>query len=875
MKQKIKIYASIFLPIIILLLNFSFASPEISVSWYTNLLEISGNIIYIILWPVLVITGMALWNGLVTGNIFGLTESIYKFWLLMRNFAFLTLAAIILYDVVKWLINSKIFDVAKNIPKYILAWVLIPFSWYFVVFLVSVSNLLIVWVWELPLNFRDNIAKTKDAKILSVNVYLNLADKVQTTDFFRFTAYYTNAINWKAENYITCPFKNPNQKSQNVTDAWNTIFDKWAYYDAIYQSDMDAEALRIKKNFGVIINTDYCAINQRNLMALVWNYKNDCVPISNTSDNIPTSTSCFRIYILGDKWDYVPTPGYTTALIAWEKHIWENNVSMISTDGNNSMVWPLYTIYGSLLNFASISASNVWSTTEVQLMEFLLKFIVSLLAIIPLIGIAVLCIVRVWLIWIIMIFSPFIVLINCLKTRSTKDDNDMIWKSETFWWKGRIASMTRDAGEIVKLIFQPVILIFWLGLWLIFLQTINYKLSGNVSRWSLMWMEVSKNGNKELQFNSNTTNINIKLPQDTFGNSIFFNLFQWLIMNIFGILIMRQIWMMGTKFSKITEKLWGDIQTFGEKIIKESRLIPLPIGENGKLERVSMQSITDWYKKSKSDVIWYYEEKFKDRSYEEIIKPPIEDLKFQMSDESEEANKTLYEETDKITQDANFWSKTSSQKANDFATLFTKSWFVNKPWNLKSSSSLNDAARKLGLNNFEQATNNSDFARSLFENPSVDLDEVFGKYTPTANIFKKNIMYSLSSPTSDTNVTKFITKPLAWITYLKKNKDDGIFIIWYEGIKDGKILFEEPPIYTLPNWKSIIEWNANIELINTFIKENWKDNLKKIYSGVNFGASQTITVNGVANTFVPDVEIKANKWAETYKRDAATETYKL
>jgi iron complex outermembrane receptor protein len=50
-------------------------------------------------------------NDLALGSVFGLDEVLYKFWLVMRNFASLALVGIILYDIVAALRSGKINDV--------------------------------------------------------------------------------------------------------------------------------------------------------------------------------------------------------------------------------------------------------------------------------------------------------------------------------------------------------------------------------------------------------------------------------------------------------------------------------------------------------------------------------------------------------------------------------------------------------------------------------------------------------------------------------------------------------------------------------------------------------------------------------------------
>ncbi|MBP6085863.1 hypothetical protein KA478_01455 [Patescibacteria group bacterium] len=51
------------------------------------MLEAFLKVIYVFLWPILWIAGMAMDNSLVYGEIFGLDGALYKFRSIMKNFA--------------------------------------------------------------------------------------------------------------------------------------------------------------------------------------------------------------------------------------------------------------------------------------------------------------------------------------------------------------------------------------------------------------------------------------------------------------------------------------------------------------------------------------------------------------------------------------------------------------------------------------------------------------------------------------------------------------------------------------------------------------------------------------------------------------------
>jgi len=63
------------------------------------ILDVIINVLYIIIRPLLAITGLALDNSLVYGEVFNMTDMLYKFWRMMMNISFIVLALLILWDI--------------------------------------------------------------------------------------------------------------------------------------------------------------------------------------------------------------------------------------------------------------------------------------------------------------------------------------------------------------------------------------------------------------------------------------------------------------------------------------------------------------------------------------------------------------------------------------------------------------------------------------------------------------------------------------------------------------------------------------------------------------------------------------------------------
>jgi hypothetical protein len=61
------------------------------------------DVIYVILWPLLIIAGWALDNTLVLGEVFHLDRALWQFWVIVRNLANFALGFIVIWMIAKHL----------------------------------------------------------------------------------------------------------------------------------------------------------------------------------------------------------------------------------------------------------------------------------------------------------------------------------------------------------------------------------------------------------------------------------------------------------------------------------------------------------------------------------------------------------------------------------------------------------------------------------------------------------------------------------------------------------------------------------------------------------------------------------------------------
>lgn len=494
-------------------------------------LDVFLNFLYIVLWPMLAITGMALDNTLVYGSVFHLDQILRQIWTVVMYLSFVMLWVTILWDLAKDAIGWKDIStkVKEGIPRWIWAGILIPMSWFLMGVVIDLSTIAIYQVWNIPLTIMQTDSNL-DQKLLEAHstVDLNSAIWVSSEWGFRYSTYYS----CQEENFVPCKISNYQVNQQSQLDYINQFASS---------SKIDVWS----------INTEYCVMT-------------------------PT-----QLYKLNYQWWW--TWAYTS--ITWENFIkWlqDGQVKMSSCNGikdiiqrSQTMVWPLYTIYWSLLNFASINHTDSSKPIEAEVVIFLIKSIVWLLLIIPLIWLAVMSIWRVGMLWLAIAFSPLIVMFQLFK--NNKKLSELQWNMNFKWWIDAKFSLS----NIIKLIFQPVLTVFALGLSLILLSATTSMLTPDTAEQNQTAtnqllrsfdMETSfdeKNNSQCLTIEWYTTTCVTDFPEK-FSSTVFADYFSWIIANIIGILVMRNLLFASMKWNEITDNMVWAVEKVWNNFLKNN-----------------------------------------------------------------------------------------------------------------------------------------------------------------------------------------------------------------------------------------------------------------------------------------------------------------
>lgn len=253
----------------------------------------------------------------------------------------------------------------------------------------------------------------------------------------------------------------------------------------------------------------------------------------------------------------------------WDKRL-QNNPNAMALDSlvKKSKWWvgPLVTIYSSLLNFSQISNT----TSEISFGEIsgemLIKIGFAIWLLFPLVALAIVLVVRIGFLWIMVVMSPFIVL------------------AETFGFADKLGEHFK-LGNIISVIFAPVVTVFALSISLVFMTAMVQSLQNQnkadaitkADRWQKIGITQLNTDNKP-----NTVTYSIlwgcaELNFEGDGWTVAGTLdgFSRFLLNIFAIGLMRAVVFAAITTNSIGKKIWQQVQDFGASIFQTLPIIPV------------------------------------------------------------------------------------------------------------------------------------------------------------------------------------------------------------------------------------------------------------------------------------------------------------
>jgi hypothetical protein len=521
--------------------------------------EYGIKILYLIFRPMLAIAAAWMDNSLVYGDAFFLTNALFKFRQIIRTFANYTIGLYFVWSILAAFFWNKLENVFSGLIKNVaIAAVLVNMSRWMIAALIDLSTVATFSLWALPLYalgddavFKENVYYMKTYTNMNIN-----SSTAQNADSFDFSLIY-GCSEWDGE--IPAEGETETEEGENITRYYlPCAINDWMLYfkDSIVENlswDNYKQNFVNVRAFDTKVDTDmiddyYCVYDKQ----LIRN---------EFGANIKECTILQQLMVDG-KEEGINQCASVDKIVS----------KAVDNTG------PLFTLFSSILNMSELGIStNSWSVKEVGL-NLLIKLVFWIALIIPLIAFAVVMIVRVVYLWLIIAFSPLITIAVALKRGDKLEGkiDDMVTK---------IFKPT----QIVSLIFLPVIATFGLSISIIFLSLLkNLPLIENHS-----WPTATATKNADGCYNDIASSLGLNRDETPEGNSRDIgptslniseparriwtdigNMMSWMVMNLFGVALMRMVVFATLKTNEFTKWIAESIEKTATKFMGT---VPLPL----------------------------------------------------------------------------------------------------------------------------------------------------------------------------------------------------------------------------------------------------------------------------------------------------------
>lgn len=465
-----------------------------------NFNEIASEIIkiaYVFLWPLIFVCGITLDNSLVYGTWLHLDAPLWSLWNIMKNIANFALWFFVLYAILRNLLSAvgmedKKWKPIEVIKKTLISWILIQMSRFLVAAIIDVSTILTYAVWWLPLTVLQTNPQYTNRPIMSLHI--NASSTTNGLDYDIYYTYWDHKISdckivdnfplsWSYIVWAKTPY------------IWNAASDTWFYVDtwycAVWWRPYRYKHVLSWETDGFFPNiysiTDTWDMLNKTYEIQLTQYTNNIN--SWTLDSllkncviIPVDDAA--LYTWCHTWDSI----YWALSLTWNDVFfgWQNENWLLYTIDNlieqsKGYVWPLITIYSSLLDIQSFA--DIWSHTSYveDFISLVFKLLFSLVLIAPLAWMAVVLVVRIWILWVVIAAAPVLILIWVF--------GDMLW------WLSKALPKQLSVWNIIQLVFAPVIITLAISLSLIFINAISGINKSSVQRsevFESLWIQESK-----------------------------------------------------------------------------------------------------------------------------------------------------------------------------------------------------------------------------------------------------------------------------------------------------------------------------------------------------------------------------------------------
>lgn len=573
-----------------------------------SLVDLALKVIYILLWPLLVIAGMSLDNTLVYGSFLHMDAPLRAFRNIMKNFANFALWFLVLFAILKNIFSFGKDDAnrkpQKIITQTLIAGVLIQMSRFVMAALVDLSTIATYAVGALPLNVVSSTPLGKH-KIMQVHVEMDLSKfqksvSSDTNDYFKVS--YSVPATKDGKKIPDLKFSECKEKNhyiigrmdgstgfrndgvfwwiKNACVKWGQlvffnefpdarVWDDDANYKATLLQIIQEDRREAREACGYVVRVNGPSKNLPEDCATAL----DDIQTELIANGRPSEEVNNIMRLMPPPW-FEPVP-FTDWLAHWDNRLQNksstagepiaNALTLDSiVDKSKWFVGPLITMYSSMLDFAQLANTSSDTSFGEITGETLIKTGFAVWLFFPLVALAIVLIIRIWFMRAAIVLSPFLVLLKALNFED-KIKSDFLKKHFSI-------------ANVIKVIFAPVVTVFALSISLVFMST----LVASIKTWGTSGFGITKIETSEAwsqMFRTLKDCLELKLDGfEWFGGAL--DVFSWFLVNMIGIWLMRAIVFAAIKFNSIGEKFGTTVQTFGSNFFKTLPILPLPGGES-------------------------------------------------------------------------------------------------------------------------------------------------------------------------------------------------------------------------------------------------------------------------------------------------------
>jgi len=591
------------------------------------LIDIWLKLIYIVIWPMLFLAGIALDNSMVYWSFFHMDAPLWFFWNMTKNFANFTLGFIVLFSILRWIFLSfwdkkdarSPMEIIRNT---LIAWVLIQASWFILAAIIDISTIATYAVWWMPMSLLNEKAiEWSNKQILQTESHLELNNvtKLMEEDF---RVWYKVQLTW-ADWKPTEIWISPCLIKKLWTDTYIVGRKYWnEEFNHTKSSEKLAEALRISntdwfplRNICVFNNQVYFfnefprlanitdkkeyETNLSTTLNHIWKYTTQlesCKLIINLETKETTNTKNCKDNLDEIKWilneavkndDNEKIKAYWTWLTNW----FLNNQNLtIPNDVLEQNYWSTkwttrvgQTLAPTVSQIIKKSQWFVWPfvTIYASIMDFanlsdsnssnasigknLWTTIIKVAVAAGLVfPLIALAVVLFIRIWLLRVVIAASP-IFILANVFEKSLKIKLWDHFTI-------------SNILKAIFAPVITVFALSISVIFMTTLDNALSrDNIDKIKIIWELGWEIQDKDWETYLTIAWFTIVYPKvvDTYAGATW-DWFSWMLLSFSGIWIMWFILFAAIKATWTIWKVWETIKNFWENVFKTAPIVPIP-----------------------------------------------------------------------------------------------------------------------------------------------------------------------------------------------------------------------------------------------------------------------------------------------------------